>query len=164
MIRSILFEQLEEEQKRWVALAIATVIVADKIVTEDEVRHLKDALSFLSSKEEMTRVVEFVKQKSVPPLKPLTVNLKLAVMIWIYILKAITNDGKLSPSEVGALTDLAQKLKIPSDLMKEILAWATEVAKLHKQEYLFYERAGGARVISEKTTKDTQLFTNILQT
>ncbi|MBF0237360.1 MAG: hypothetical protein HQM12_06620 [SAR324 cluster bacterium] len=141
MIRDILKQELKPNEKKWLALSIARVIVADKKVLKDEIKYLKDAVTFLETKEELEQVLDFVKKLTVPELKPLNINLKLGTMMLIYVIRAMVRNTKILEVEFRELISMGKKLSIPAPMIKAILKWALELSELNQQEYAFYEWA-----------------------
>ena len=133
MIRQQLVRDLSSDEKKWLALAIATLIISDEHVTEDEMQHLKDAWTFLETKQEIERLVHYVRQRKVPPLKPLIIDRKHAVMIFLYLIRTVVSDGQLREGEFKELEEMALRLGIFGDLKEELLTWALDFSKLNKR-------------------------------
>ena len=94
-------EEMSSEQKFWFASSIAGMVVADGQAVATELVFLKEAINFLENKEEIDKIMNIVKQGTLPELKPIEIDPKQAFLILKYLAQLMVVDSNLSSHEIS---------------------------------------------------------------
>lgn len=133
-IEAELLSTLSSGQKRWLARAIAGVIVVDEVVDKSEIVYLKEAISFLENEKEVSELVAQVKGKVCPPLGNLEIKHKLAGRLLMNLAQITIVDNKFSRQEAEYLKEVGAKMKVQGKFTQEVLTWIHAVLEVHKLE------------------------------
>ncbi len=140
-IEAELLSTLSSGQKRWLARAIAGVIVVDEVVDKSEIVYLKEAISFLENEKEVSELVAQVKGKVCPPLGNLEIKHKLAGRLLMNLAQITIVDNKFSRQEAEYLKEVGAKMKVQGKFTQEVLTWIHAVLEVHKLEKELLKKA-----------------------
>jgi len=125
---------LPETGQIWAAKAIAGIIVADGIVTDEELNVLKESISFLNNKDTINEIVSLVKDRVKPDLEVFKTDRKTSANILLSLGLVAVSDDKLTMQEAQYFNYIAGKLGFGSGYAKIALAWAKEFIVLNKKK------------------------------
>jgi len=141
-IEAELLSILSSIQKKWLARAIAGIIVADKVVDKSEIAYLKEAIGFLENEEEINDLVNQVKGLICPPLGNLEIKHKLAGRLLMNLAQITIVDNKFSRQEAEYLKQIAVKMKVGGKFTQQVLTWVHAVLEVHKLEKELLKQVG----------------------
>lgn len=127
--------KLSEEQKKWLAYAIAGMISADGVVEESELVFLRGIIVFLENKVDINELILMVKNKKKPPLEILRkVDRNSAFQMFMYLGKIAVADDKLSKTEADFLKYAGSRLGFDESFTRALIQLAHNMVTLHKEE------------------------------
>ena len=94
-------EEMSSEQKFWFASSIAGMVVADGQAVATELVFLKDAINFLENKEDIDKIMNIVKQGTLPELEPIEIDPKQSFLMLKYLAQLMVVDSNLSSHEIS---------------------------------------------------------------
>jgi uncharacterized tellurite resistance protein B-like protein len=94
---------MTSEQKFWFASSIAGMVGADGHAQDKELEFLKQAITFLDTKEDIDKIIDIVKDLEHdvhPKLDKISIDNKQAFFILKYLAQIMVSDSDLSPKEI----------------------------------------------------------------
>jgi uncharacterized membrane protein YebE (DUF533 family) len=120
-------DELNEDQKNWLAIAICGAIIADGNIAPEEVLYLEQALSFLSSKTKIDALIQAVKSGKLPNLDDFKGGTRLQEsQIFLELVQVLASDNSLSTREMDYLFTIGHKLGFTKDFVRVVLRWGSE--------------------------------------
>ena len=133
MLNLSFLDKLSDDQKQWMALAIAGMVVADGIIDKRELNDLGGVLTHMGNIDKAQKLMEMLKAKKVPRLPRIEVKDRgLAVHMLLAVAKVGIVDNSLSNKEAAYLIYLGAVLHFPKDYMQNILKWAKQQAEVSR--------------------------------
>lgn len=127
-------EKLPKHTKKWIAMALAGMVVADGVVDNSELDALKEAIGFLDDTASIEELMDIVKSRKVPTLDVIQGQRGPAAKILMHLAKIAVMDEKLTASEARFFIHAGTKLGFPEQFSKEILDWARAMVEVKKRE------------------------------
>ena len=126
--------ELTEDQKNWLAVAICGAIIADGNIAPEEIQYLERALSFLSSQTKVDSLIEAVKSQSLPAVEecPNATRAQEAQML-MELAMVVSSDNSLSTREMDYLFHIGRKLGFGQEYVRIIIRWASEKIVWHRK-------------------------------
>lgn len=135
MLDLSLFKKLDAEQKHWMSLAIAGVIIADGIVDNEERNLVGNILRHMENLEKAEDMLSILRAKKVPGLPRITVkDRSLAVEMLFTATRIAIVDNNLAPKERDYLIYIGAVLSFPRDFFRELFNWAKQQAEVNQQQ------------------------------
>jgi uncharacterized protein (DUF2225 family)/uncharacterized membrane protein YebE (DUF533 family) len=120
-------DQLNSAQKLWYAQALISSIMCDGVIDKEEVSFIKMASSFIDDPKEKQKLMAFVKNKMVPPMKaPPNIPPGILGQIYIDVMMTISADENISYKEQAFLKQLADFCDFSKGKYDEILGWSNK--------------------------------------
>lgn len=120
-------EQLKPEEKNWFAIAICEAIISDGNVAPEELLYLEKALSFLPSTENVTALIQAVKDHKLPEIGPLkNASRDTQVRMLFELVMVISSDNTLSTREMDFIFKVGKKLGYEKEFVQIAMRWANE--------------------------------------
>jgi len=110
-------EEMTSEQKFWFASSIAGMVGADGHAQDKELEFLKQAITFLETKEDIDKIIDIVKDLEHdvhPKLDKISIDNKQAFFILKYLAQIMVSDSDLSPKEIRFFLKAAEMLDFNS--------------------------------------------------
>ena len=141
-------DELNEEQKHWLALAICGAIIADGNIAPEEIAYLEKALSFLSSQSKVESLIQAVKEQNLPKLEPFKDGTRLLEsQIFMELVLVLSSDNSLSTREMDYLFRAGSKLGFSKEYVRVVLKWANDgIIWKRKMHYLIKSGSALARL------------------
>jgi len=136
-------QQLSTDTRRWLANTMTTMLIADGVITPDEMPALRDALQLLETKEEATVLMEKIKNKETIEMTDLKDERDICAIVFFFLSSIIVMDGKVTKSEAEMFKSVGGKLGFTREYARQVLEWATEQMKLNKRRNAMIEEAKG---------------------
>ncbi len=125
---------LPPNAKLWVAKAIAGLIIADGVVSDQELAILRESISFLENMDQVNEIVNMVKSKQKPILEVLKTERKLSCSILMSLAMVALTDDKLSGYETEYFSYIAGKLGFESSYAHLVIKWGKDYIRLNQQK------------------------------
>ena len=120
-------ELLENDQKQWLASAICGAITADGSIAPEELEYLEKALAFLPSQTDVNKMMQAVKDQTLPELKPFPgATREMEVKIFIELTVVISVDNVLGANEIEYLLNIGRKLGLGREFVRVVIRWGSE--------------------------------------
>ena len=133
MLNLSFLDKLSDDQKQWMTLAIAGMVVADGIIDKRELSDLGTVLTYLGNIDKAQKLMEMLKAKEIPRLpKILVKDRNLAVQMLLAVAKVGVVDNTLSAKEATFLIYVGAVLNFPKDYVQSILKWAKQQAEVSR--------------------------------
>ena len=129
-----LIESLSQEAKIWAARAIAGVIVADNVIRQEELKVLKEAISFLDDGYIVNQIVEQIKTRSLAILENLKTDRETAVNIIMVLAHTAAVDTDLAKQEVEYIVQAGQKIGLSKRYTNRVIKWHQEYARIEAEK------------------------------
>ncbi len=130
--------ELEPRERKWLAKAIVTVILADNIVEESQVQYMKKLSAVFMEEDTKATIAEIarsLKEKELPELEKLDVDNPehLIFMLNTLVTSIFINDKKLA-SEVKAYFNAGLKLGVSYEVLMLKLTYQKERFRIKKAQ------------------------------
>ena len=133
MLNLSFLDKMTEDQKKWMALAIAGMVVADGSIDKRELNDLGGVLTYLGNIEKAQRLMQMLKAKQIPRLPRIEIKDRgMAVQMLLAVAKVGIVDNNLSSKEATFLIYTGAVLNFPKDYTEKILKWAKEQAAVSR--------------------------------
>ncbi len=119
-------DSMSQQEKLWVACAIAGMAIADEKVTEPEVKFLKETVSLLGNSSQVKGLKEKIQKREKPKLHALEMDRKQSFRILRHLARMAASDRKLSYTETEFLMHAGEKLGYPESFIHELIEWANQ--------------------------------------
>ncbi len=139
-----LIDNLNNEQKKWLAIAVTGVVIADGVLDDSEIDFLENVLSFLENEEMVDNLLEMVRQMKLPPLRPLKVEARVAYQIFRELVPVAAAGGTLSDRELQFMELALKRLGFNDpDFVREALDMVKLRAECNRIDEQLEHQAGG---------------------
>lgn len=129
-----IYEKLSGEEKKWVAHAVAGMVLADGTVDSSELVYLGKAISFLGEQKTIDELIEMVKERKLPPLRALVTKGASAYQMLKLLASVAGADGKFSRSEADFLKLAGKQIGLDSSFVADVLKLAKLSAEYNKED------------------------------
>ena len=133
-------ERISEEGKVWLARAIVNILIVDKQLANEEKGFFKDAIMMVENDEIRSEIIKSIKNRESIELGELTSDREYAGHFFFLLGMVIAADGKVKNSEVDLLNSICGKLGFPSETVKQVLHWVTDLIRLNKERIKITEQ------------------------
>jgi len=123
-------EEMTKEEKYWFASSIAGMVVADGQAVSTELVFLREAINFLENKDEIQKIMNIVKEGTVPDLKPLDIDPKQAFLMLKYLAQLMVVDSDLSSHEIRFFLTTGKLLSFSDEILTKL--WKSARSLLEK--------------------------------
>ena len=123
-------EEMSSEEKFWFASSIAGMVVADGRAVSTELVFLKDAINFLENKEDIDKIMNIVKEGTLPELETITIEPKQAFLILKYLAQLMVVDSDLSSHEISFFLSVGRLLSFNNEILTKL--WKSARSLLEK--------------------------------
>ena len=106
-------------EKKWFALSIAGMVVADGRTDQSEMSFLREAINFLPEKEEINNTMAVIKECKTPELGPLNIDPKQAFLMLKYLAQLMVVDADLSTKGINQSKGLMVNYLYNLDTLEE---------------------------------------------
>ncbi|MBF0289626.1 MAG: hypothetical protein HQM14_17580 [SAR324 cluster bacterium] len=138
--RLIHVSDLDRDERKWFASAIAGAIVSDSVVSPGQLSWIKNSLYFLSKKERLT-YLKHIKNKSSPPLTSLpNIDRDKAAKIFLDLILVMMENFEIDTRETQFLVNAGKTLGIKEKRCMDVIRWAISLLDLFHEKERFVER------------------------
>ncbi len=138
--RLIHVSDLNGDERRWFATAIAGAIVSDATISPGQLSWIKNSLYFLSKKERLI-YLKHIKSKSVPPLNPLpNIDRDKAAKIFLDLVLVMMENFEIDTRETNFLVNAGKTLGIKEKRCMDVIHWGSALLDLFHEKERFVER------------------------
>ena len=123
-------EEMSEAEKKWFALSIAGMVVADGRTDQSEMSFLREAINFLPNKEDINNTMAVIKECKTPELGPLDIDPKQAFLMLKYLAQLMVVDADLSTKEIRYFLSCGKLLGFNDEILTKL--WKSARALLEK--------------------------------
>jgi len=123
-------EEMSSEEKYWFASSIAGMVVADGQAVSTELVFLREAINFLENKGDIEKIMNIVKEGTVPDLKPLDIDPKQAFLMLKYLAQLMVVDSDLSSHEIRFFLTTGKLLSFSDQILTKL--WKSARSLLEK--------------------------------
>ena len=123
-------EEMSSEEKYWFASSIAGMVVADGQAVSTELVFLREAINFLENKGDIEKIMNIVKEGTVPDLKPLEIDPKQAFLMLKYLAQLMVVDSDLSSHEIRFFLTTGKLLSFSNEILTKL--WKSARSLLEK--------------------------------
>ncbi len=136
----LILKDLTKEAKIWTAKAIAGVIIADGVVTSEEVEILSEAIDFLDDSRIVGKIITQVKSRITPEISNLNVDRSTAVDILMVLTYVASVDTDFTFQEMEYMIDLGSMLGFELEYTQRVIDWNQEnLALQEKKQRLIHQ-------------------------
>lgn len=132
---------LSADEKKWFAIAITGIVVADGVISQDEIVYLQKALAFLENKATIDKMIVMIKERKLPPLKPLRINPVIGFEIFKELAMIAASDTKLAKKEAEFLKLAGNRLGFDTNFIQKVISWSVKLTEVRKEEAKLKELA-----------------------
>ena len=126
--------KLPQASKIWAAEALAGIIVADGVVTKEELKILRESITFLEDLSQVTAIIEKVKAKELPKLEILKCDRKVAANLLMSLAMVAVTDDAITQPEEKYFVYISGKLGFEMQYALKVIRWAQGYIKLSKEK------------------------------
>ncbi len=123
-------EEMSSEERFWFASSIAGMVVADGQAVATELVFLREAINFLENKEEIDKIMNIVKQGTVPDLKQIDIDPKQSFLMLKYLAQLMVVDSNLSSHEISFFLSTGKLLSFSNEILTKL--WKSARSLLEK--------------------------------
>ncbi|MBF0279925.1 MAG: hypothetical protein HQM13_19165 [SAR324 cluster bacterium] len=164
MLNLSFLDKLNDDQKKWMTLAIAGMVVADGIIDKRELSDLGVVLSHLGNIEKAQKLMGMLKAKQIPRLPRIKIDDRgLAVQMLLAVTKVGIVDNSLSAKEADYLIYLGAILHFPKDYTQSILKWAKQQAEISRLQMEIVKKGMNIDVEDYELIGDYSMKVNVQQ-
>ncbi|MBF0352501.1 MAG: hypothetical protein HQM11_15830 [SAR324 cluster bacterium] len=117
-------EQLSDDEKTWLAIAMAGLIVSDGVVDASELEYLGSTIAFVKNPDTIKQIIQLVRDRRLPPMKNLNVSGLLAYQMLKTLSVVAVVDKKFSRNEAEFLKIAGNRLGLDPPFIEEVLKLA----------------------------------------
>lgn len=133
MLNLSFLDKLDKDQRKWMTIAIAGMIVSDGVIDKRELNDLGGVLLHMENIEKAESLITMLKSREIPKLPAITVEDRtVATQMLFSLAKVGIVDNSLSSREADFLIYAGAVLSFPKDYVQEVLRWAKQQAELNK--------------------------------
>ena len=123
-------EEMSAAEKKWFAHSIAGMVVADGRTDQSEMNFLKEAINFLDDKEEVSKIMNVIKEGKTPGMSSLEIDPKQAFLMLKYLAQLMVADADLATKEISFFLLSGRLLGFNNEILTKF--WKSARALLEK--------------------------------
>ena len=123
-------EEMSSAEKKWFAHSIAGMVVADGRADQSEMNFLRDAINFIDDKEEVSNIMNVIKEGKTPEMSPLKIDPKQAFLMLKYLAQLMVADAHLDTKEIRFFLLSGKLLGFNNEILTKF--WKSARALLEK--------------------------------
>jgi hypothetical protein len=123
-------EEMSSAEKKWFAHSIAGMVVADGRADQSEMNFLREAINFMEDKEEVSKIMNVIKEGKTPEMSPLAIDPKQAFLMLKYLAQLMVADAHLDTKEIRFFLLSGRLLGFNNEILTKF--WKSARALLEK--------------------------------
>lgn len=136
-VSEVFISSLSPEEMHWFVDAVKGMILSGRTLGEKEISYLRTVLTFLSNKDEASRLAQMIKNRNrktnLPPIQE--IDDTKAFDIATVLLKFAMVDGSISKQEAEFFKFACGQMGFNSTLIKKFLIWAQHRLEVDKEHH-----------------------------
>ncbi len=135
---------LNKDEKKWLAYAVATMICADGVVAEEELKFLSQAIDFLDDPNDINLLVRSVKANKLPKLPCFKIADRILAFKIIRLITDVamaTTSDSMGEHEQQTLKEIGSRLGFDSTFIGEVINWGEMHQKAKRYAIALMEKS-----------------------